>query len=76
MLSVRYSEFIFSSLKSILDVMSSVVKLMMGFLAEIHGYHRIRNMSNDLFFANDYFILVHLKTILKTIDMKTFFDEM
>ena len=32
-------------------------------------------MRNDLSFANYYFILVHNKTILKTINMQTVFNE-
>ena len=45
-------------------------------LTEIHGYHIIMNRRNGLSFTDDYFILVHNKTILKTINMQTVSDEM
>ena len=48
----------------------------MFFLTKIHGDHRISNMRNDLSFVNECFIIVHNKTILKKIGMKTVFDEM
>ena len=42
----------------------------------IHGYHIIRNSSNEFYLANEYFIILHNKIILKTIDTKAVFDEM
>ena len=57
--------------------MSLVVKLIMDdFFTEIHGYHIISNRRNDFSFVEYYFILVHNKTILKTINMQTVIDEM
>ena len=57
--------------------MSLVVKLIMdGFFTEIHGYHIISNRRNDFSFVEYYFILVHNKTILKTINMQTVIYEM
>ena len=55
--------------------MASVLTLMMDALfRKIYMYHRIRNMSNDLCFANYYFILVHYKVTMKKINMQTVFD--
>ena len=78
MLSVRYILFVlFFKKNSNLDVMSSVVKLIMDFIfTKIHSYHIIMNSINDLSFSGYYFIIVHNKPILKTINMQTFFDEM
>ena len=57
--------------------MSSVVNLMIClFFTEIHGYHIIRNRSNDLYFSKEYFIIVDNKTILNEIYTKTFLNEM
>ena len=38
-------------------------------------YHKIRNWRNGFYFTNDHFIIVHLKTVLNTIDTKMVFDE-
>ena len=56
--------------------MYSFVKLIIVFLTEIHGYHRISNRMNDLYFANEYFIVVHNKIVLNRINTETVFDEM
>ena len=45
------------------------------FSTEIHWVGITRNSSNYLSFINDYFILVHIKTIFNKIYMKTIFDE-
>ena len=44
-------------------------------LLVLRYYLKIRNRRNDLLFENDYFIIVHKKTILMTADMKTIFDK-
>ena len=36
----------------------------------------ISNRRNCLSFSNEYFIIVHNKSILKTVDIKTLFDKM
>ena len=41
----------------------------------IQWYHRSSNRSNGLSFFNEYSIIVHNKTILKTVEMKAIFDE-
>ena len=78
MISVRYILFIFFYENySNFDVMSSFVKLMMDFfLTKIIRYHISINRRNDFYFEKYYFILVHNKTILKTINMQMVFDEM
>ena len=48
----------------------------MHFFTKIHRYHRIRNRRNDIYFVKYYFISVHNKSILKTINTQMVFDEM
>ena len=78
MLSVRYILFIlFFENNSILDFMSSVVKLMMNcFFTTIHRYHRIRNSRNYFSFVKYYFVILHNKNIFNKINIQTVFDEM
>ena len=45
-------------------------------LTSIQCDYIIRNSNNELSFAKDYFIIVHNKTILKTVGMKIIFDQM
>ena len=61
-----------------LDVMSSVVKFMTGLLFWNKSTGIIESGIWGMIstFANDYFIIVHNKTILNTVDKKTVFDEM
>ena len=63
--------------KNNLGVMSSVVKLMIGFhLTKIHGYDIIKNRRNDLYISSEYFIFIPNNTTLNKIDMMTVFYEM
>ena len=77
MLAVRYRASIFVvENNSNLDVTSSVLKSMMSLFTQIRGYHRIVYTRNDLYFEEEYFIVVHKIIISKTINMKIFFNEM
>ena len=78
MISGRYILLIFFyENNSNLDVMSSVVKLMMySFFDNNRIFHRIRNRRNELSFVGYYFIIVNNKTVLKTSNMQTVYDEM
>ena len=40
-------------------------------LTDIHWDYIISNKRNDFLFGNGYFIILHNKTILKTVDMNT-----
>ena len=66
----------FFEIFSKLYVMSSVVKLKIFIFTVINGYHKTRNRRIEFYFSNEYFILVYNKTILKTINTKSVFDEM
>ena len=45
------------------------------FLTTTHRYNIIMNRSNDFSFENQCFLIVHYKSILKTINTQTVFDE-
>ena len=45
-------------------------------MTTIHRYNIIIIIRKDLSFAKYYLILIHNKTILKTINTEKFFDEM
>ena len=69
-----YLDFNFQWFKFWYHAIRSKINYIIIILTEIQWCNIIGYWRNDLLFMNEYIIIVHNKTIVKTVDMKIIFD--